>query len=79
LDLRGRKWWESGKDYSEELHNLYASSRLFKPKKDEMVGVCNTHKRDEKCVIFLENSKGRDHSEDLDVDGKVIVKCILRK
>jgi hypothetical protein len=32
------------------------------------------------CTIFwFENMKGRDHSESLGVDGKIILKCILRK
>jgi hypothetical protein len=29
--------------------------------------------------FWLESLKGRDHSEDLDVDGSIILKCILRK
>jgi hypothetical protein len=41
-------------------------------KKDEMGGSCSTHGRDEKCHES-ENMKVRDHSEDLDVDGKVIL------
>jgi hypothetical protein len=28
---------------------------------------------------MLENLKGRDHSEDLGVDGRIILKCILGK
>jgi hypothetical protein len=30
-------------------------------------------------VFYLENLKGRDHSEDLDVDGKLIQESILGK
>jgi len=29
--------------------------------------------------FWLENLKGRDHSEDLDVDGRVILQWILQK
>jgi hypothetical protein len=44
-------------------------------------GACSTHGRDEKYITkFLsENPKGRDHSEDLGVDGRSILKCILGK
>jgi hypothetical protein len=40
----------------------------------------NTHVRDEKHTIFCpENLMGRDHSEDLSVDGKMMKELILRK
>ena len=29
--------------------------------------------------IWRKNLKGRDHLEDLDVDGRIILKCILKK
>jgi len=39
-----------------------------------MGGACSTHRRDEMHTKFLlENQKGRDHSEDLGVDGKIIL------
>jgi hypothetical protein len=30
-------------------------------------------------VFCLENLKGKDHSEDLGIDGKIILECILGK
>jgi hypothetical protein len=40
-------------------------------KEYEMGGACNTHGRDERQAKFWsENLKGKDHSEDLGVDGK---------
>jgi hypothetical protein len=30
-------------------------------------------------IFWLENLKGRDHSEDLGTDGKIIVECISGK
>jgi len=38
-----------------------------------MYGAGSTHRRHEKCVhyFFLENVKGRDHSEDRGADGKI--------
>jgi len=32
-----------------------------------------------RTVFRLENLKGKDHSDDLDVDGKTILECILGK
>jgi hypothetical protein len=33
---------------------------------------CSAYGRDEKCVkIWLKNQKGRDHPEDLGVDGRI--------
>jgi len=32
-----------------------------------------------KYNILVRKPEGRDHSEDLDIDGKMILKCILRK
>jgi len=43
-----------------------------------MGGACSTDGRDEKCMMFwLENVEGRDHLEDLGMDGKVRFQCIL--
>jgi hypothetical protein len=46
----------------------------------EMGGVCSTHGNWEMYKRFwLENLKGRYHSEELDVDGKKILEWILVK
>jgi hypothetical protein len=42
-----------------------------------MGGTFNMHGRDE--IFWLENLKGRDHSEDLGIDGKIILQWILGK
>jgi hypothetical protein len=43
-----------------------------------MGGACNTHGKREMLTLFwLENLKGRDQSEELDVDGKIILEWIL--
>jgi hypothetical protein len=31
------------------------------------------------CKILLGNPEGKSHSEDLDVDGRIMLKCILKK
>jgi hypothetical protein len=41
-----------------------------------MGGTCNTHDKDDKYTKFwLENLNGREHSEDLSIDGKIILEC----
>jgi hypothetical protein len=45
---------------------------------DEMGGACKMHGRAEECVQNL-GQKGRDHSEDLGVDGKITLEWILKK
>jgi len=42
-------------------------------KDDEMAGACSTHGN------WSENLKGKDHSEDLGVDGKIILQWNLGK
>jgi len=41
--------------------------------------ACSIH--EDKCIqkFWPENFKGRDHSEDLDVDGSIILQFILEK
>jgi len=43
--------------------------------------ACNIHERDEKCIqnFWLEILKGRDHSEVLGIDEKIILDWILGK
>jgi hypothetical protein len=50
-------------------------------KEDEIGGACSTHGRHENCIEFfwLENLKGRDHSEDLAIGGRIILEWILGK
>jgi hypothetical protein len=52
---------------------------MIKSWEDKMGKVCNTHGRDGKSVQFwLESQKKRDHSEDIGIDGRIILKIILR-
>jgi hypothetical protein len=48
-------------------------------KEDEICRTCSTHVRDGAYNIFVEVMKGRDHSEDLGVDGKEILERIFGK
>jgi hypothetical protein len=45
----------------------------------EMGGACGTHGKDETCIQYSgwKTLKGRDHSEDLGIDGKIILEWIL--
>jgi len=41
--------------------------------------ACSTHERDAKCIaLWSENLKGRDHSEDVLLDGRIILEWILK-
>jgi hypothetical protein len=63
--------------HNEELNSFYASPMMMK--NDEMGGSCSRNVRDEKCVQFWsEKLKGGDHSEDLGVDGRIVLECILK-
>jgi hypothetical protein len=46
-----------------------------------MGGICSTHGRDNKVhkIFWLQNLKGRDDSEELSVDGRIILEGILGK
>jgi hypothetical protein len=48
-------------------------------KEDEMGGTSRTHGRDEKYNIWSEILKGRDHSEDLGTDGKIMLQSVVGK
>jgi len=56
LDLKGRKWWETGEDYiirsflSCTFHQILLQQSS---KEDEMGGACSVHGRDEKHVQIL--------------------------
>jgi hypothetical protein len=48
------------------LHQILIGDQI---KENETGGACNTHGRDKKC-IQTENLKGRDHLEELGIDGR---------
>jgi hypothetical protein len=80
-----RTWKVTGgwkKQHDEELHNLYASKYIIQVIKSRRMrsvrhvahveGV-NAYK------VLAENLKGREHLEDLWVDGKILLEWILGK
>jgi hypothetical protein len=78
LDLRRRNLQGVGEDSIMRRFTEYYSGDEVK--EDKMGGACNTHGINEKCInVWSENVKGRGHSEDLGVDGKIITDRILWK
>jgi len=63
--------------HNEELHNLYNSSNIIfsdQTKGDQMGKSFSMDERLEIYIIFwLENLKGRDHLENLNIDGRIIL------
>jgi hypothetical protein len=82
LDLRGKKT-RGRRKLQNEHHNLYSKSdiiRMIKPRRMRWVGACSTHGGNEKCIKkFCWSLKGRDHSDDSGIDGRISLKWILRK
>jgi hypothetical protein len=49
-------------------------------KEHEMDGACSTYGGEQNCVVFRHgNMKERGHLKDLGVDGKIILKFILKQ
>jgi hypothetical protein len=44
-----------------------------------MVGLCGTIGGEDRCVHDLENVRVRDRFEDIDIDGRIILKWIVKK
>jgi hypothetical protein len=45
-----------------------------------MNGACEKYGEEERCIVFLSgNVKEDDHLEDLDIEGKITLKYILKK
>jgi hypothetical protein len=71
----------SSRLHNEELHNIYASSniiRVIKSNRMKWAGnaACMGEMRN-MYHILVGSLNGRDHFEDLDMDGKIILECIL--
>lgn len=68
---------------NKEIHNLYFSPniRTIKIQEDEIGEACSAHGATRKmCTKFWsERLLGRDHSEDLGLVGRIILKWIIGK
>jgi hypothetical protein len=66
--------------HNEELHNLYASPDIIRVSKSKGVRLVGHVARmgEMHTKFWSENLKGRDHMEDLGVDGNTILELILK-
>jgi hypothetical protein len=72
----------AGENCVKELHNLYFSPTIGMIKTWRMGGQGMWHAwgAREMCTKFwLEGPKGRDYSEDIVKDGRILLKCVLGK
>jgi hypothetical protein len=69
--------------HNEELHNLYASPNIIRViNARNMRGTVRVARMGEvRCAesILVEDLKGRDHLEDLSVEGRIILQWTLEK
>jgi hypothetical protein len=67
--------------HNEELHNLYISTtviRVMKLRKMRWAGsIARMGESEMHTILWMEYMKGRDHSEELRVDWKIILEWIL--
>jgi hypothetical protein len=78
LNLRGRKWQEAGEDCI--MRSFITCTLQFygdQIKEDEVDDACS-RRREKHTIIWLQSLKRGDHLEDLGVDGKIILGCILK-
>jgi hypothetical protein len=83
----GHKWKEVAgglrKLHNEELHNLYALPNMIREIKSRKVRwaghIARTRETRNAYKVWSENLKGRDLSEELGVDGRIILEEILGK
>jgi hypothetical protein len=83
LDLRGMKWQEAGENYIKRSAICLLFTRYFWMIKSRRMRwawhVACLGRWELRTKFWLESLTGRDHSEDLGFDGKVILKWILGK
>jgi hypothetical protein len=65
--------------HNEELHNLYTSPNIIRVVKSRRMRRVHMRLMRMHTNLWLENQKGRDHSEDLGVDWRVILQMTLGK
>jgi hypothetical protein len=74
--------WVLRRFHNEELRNFQLfTKRYYDDKIRRMIWAGNVVRMEMRNakIFWFESMKRRDHSEDLDVDGCIILKCIFRK
>jgi len=83
LSVRGTRWQGSGEDYITRIFVICAPYKWYTGDKitmKEMGWACGTYGRQERCIQgFGRETEGRNHLEDLRVDGRIILKWFLEK
>jgi len=65
--------------HNEELYDLYSSPSI-RIKKCEMGGTCSTYGTQESCIQgLMGRPEGKDHLENLGVDGRILLKWMFLK
>jgi len=82
FDLRGTLQQNSEERFlTEKLHNLYSLPNIVAVIKQRMTELGIWHvwgTREVHTGFWWGDMRGRDHLEDLDIDGKTVLKCILK-
>ena len=67
----------------EEFHNLYCPQnfiRVIKSRRVSWAGPqARMRERRNAYVVLVGRTEGKSHMADVDVDGRIILKCILKK
>jgi hypothetical protein len=81
LDLRGRKWRETEEDYIRRniITRIHHRILLGSSKRVRWAGYVARIEEINAYSILVANLKGRDHLEDVGVDGRIILERILGK
>jgi hypothetical protein len=76
LELRGKKWQEAEEDC---VMRSFISCTLQQILLGRAGYVARVGEMRNAFKLWSENLKGRDHLEDLGVEGRIILECILGK
>jgi hypothetical protein len=79
---KGRKWQEAGEDCIMRGFVICTSLSIIREVKLRMMrlagNVACTGENRNAYIILVKNLEGRDHAEDLGVDGRIILERVLR-
>jgi hypothetical protein len=83
LNLRGRKWWETGEDYIVRsfitctIHQILLCYNQIK--EDEIGRACNgIIEKKTACKILVGRPEGKDPLKGIGLDGRVLLEWVLK-